>query len=195
MRLVLFDFDGTLTRKDTLFEFIAFSRGRFRLFWGLFLNLANFMLFYLGRISNAQLKEIVLAHFFGGQPASSFNRMGEAFARVAIPSILRDEAPAVIERHQNNGSRVVIVTASCSNWIKPWSDQIGVELIATELEVVNGLITGKIRGKNCRGPEKVSRIHSHVDVKQYDRIVAYGDSKGDHQMLEMADESYFKTLG
>jgi hypothetical protein len=62
--LLFFDFDGTITTKDTLLEFIKFSKGKLNFLSG-FLIYSPFLVAYkLGIISNQSAKEKVLATFF-----------------------------------------------------------------------------------------------------------------------------------
>jgi len=89
---------------------------------------------------------------------------------------------------------VAVVSASPENWVKPWCDAHGVHCISTRLAVNNGTISGKIQGKNCYGPEKVTRINEAFNLADFSDIVAYGDSKGDREMLRLAYESHFRKL-
>ena len=194
-KLILFDFDGTLTKKDTLIEFIIYYQGKLKLYFGFFVNLISLFKYSIGLISNSRLKEIILSHFFKGESVLKFNQKGEGFVKDVIPNLLKKDALSTLENYiKSNDNKIIIVTASCSNWIKPWTDELGIELIATELEVVNAQITGKIEGNNCYGPEKVSRIKSYINTDDYDTIISYGDSKGDRQMLDIADFKYYKTF-
>ena len=194
MELILFDFDGTLTKKDSFIEFIAYYKGRIKLYTGFLVRIIDLSLFFLGLISNTRFKEIMLSHFFREESVSNFNKTGEEFALRIIPGILRDGALETIKKHSAEGNRMIVVTASCSNWIKAWTDKMGLELIATELEEVNGKISGKISGKNCYGSEKVIRIKSYVDLDYFDSIIAYGDSDGDRQMLDLADVKNYRAI-
>lgn len=194
MQLILFDFDGTLTRKDSFVEFITYYKGRRKLYAGFLVNIIHLSKFMLGLISNSRFKEIMLSHFFKGESICEFNRRGEQFALNVIPDILRNGAIKTIEKHSKEDSRLIVVTASCSNWIKAWTDKMELELIATELEVVDGKISGKLSGKNCYGSEKVLRIKSYVELDNFDSIIAYGDSVGDKQMLDLADVKNYRAI-
>jgi phosphatidylglycerophosphatase C len=89
---------------------------------------------------------------------------------------------------------VIVVSASAESWIAPWAASHQLELLCTKLEVVHGKITGKIAGENCNGAEKVSRIKAHLDINDYGRIIVYGDSKGDREMLALGTESHYKPF-
>ena len=94
-----------------------------------------------------------------------------------------------IRWHQNGGDTVVIVSACPRQILEPWCHAINADIIATEIETdQRSRITGKIAGKNCWGQEKVSRIRARYALKDYDGIFAYGDSKGDLPMFELADQ-------
>jgi len=195
-KLIVFDFDGTLTQKDSLFEFIAFYKSRMQLYLGFLFHLRSLVQFYLGRISNTQLKERILTHFFQGESLQAFNEKGERFAREVLPGILRKQAVTTIESYRDSvdTNRLVIVTASMAHWIEPWARQYGIGVIATKPQVQDGHLTGKIEGKNCYGPEKVARLQSHVSLKDFDTIIAYGDSRGDMELLDLADEKHYRAL-
>ena len=75
---------------------------------------------------------------------------------------------------------------------KKWCAKYNLDLIATRLEIQDGKLTGKFATKNCYGMEKVKRIKDAYDLGQYDFVYAYGDSRGDKEMLSIANESYFK---
>lgn len=195
-KLIVFDFDGTLTTKDSLLEFIAFYKSRMQLYLGFLIHLRSLVQFYWGRISNTQLKERILTHFFRGESLQVFSQKGSRFAREVLPGILRKQAVATIESYRKPAgtNRLIIVTASMAHWIEPWARQYGIGVIATKPQVRDGQLTGKIDGKNCYGPEKVTRLQAHVSLKDFDTIIAYGDSRGDKELLDIADVKYYRAL-
>lgn len=96
--------------------------------------------------------------------------------------------------HQNEGHDVVIVSASMAEWLQPWCDQNSIVLISTRLEVKEGRLTGRFATKNCYGPEKANRVKAAYDLSRYDHIFAYGDSRGDRELLALADEPFYKPF-
>ena len=192
--IAFFDFDGTITTKDTLLEFIKFSRGRFRFYFGFLLYSPYLIAYKLKIISNQKAKEKVLAFFFNGMPIVEFNKLCDAFAEDVIPLLLRPKAVEEIRKLQEKNMQVVIVSASPGNWIQKWASSLSLLLIASQLEIRNNQLTGKIAGKNCHGQEKVRRIMEKFTVSEYDEIYAFGDSKGDLPMLELATFSFFKPF-
>lgn len=195
-KIAFFDFDGTITYKDTLLEFIKFSKGKISFWMGFLLNSPALLAFKLKLIPNQRAKEMILRHFFKNTSTSEFERICQLFAG-QIPRLIRPPALKEIENLKNAGVQVVIVSASVENWIKPWADTLGVQLIATRMEVKDGRLTGKIAGKNCHGDEKVCRIREEYDLSQFEQIRAYGDSSGDSAMLSLSTTEnyrYFKPF-
>lgn len=193
-KLALFDFDGTLTINDTLLEFIKFYKGSLSFYFGFLLASPVLVLYKLKIIPNWKAKEIILRYFFKDERKDLFDQKGRLFARDCIPQMLRQEAYKKLQWHQENEHEVVVVTASAVSWIKPWTDKIGVDLVATELEVKENRLTGKIAGNNCYGSEKVSRICQFLNVKDYSEVYVYGDSPGDKELLALATHPFYRSF-
>lgn len=192
--LVLFDFDGTLTTRDTLFSFTRFAVGNFRFRMGMLLLAFHFLLFRLNFLSAHKVKEVFLHHFFSGMNKDVFSRLCKEFAHTTLPGLIRPKALEVINENHKRSIRMIIVSASMQDWIQPWADLYNLEVIATRLEIAGGKITGKIAGANCNGYEKVKRLKQAVDLHQYPEIIAYGDTPGDLPMLALATQKFYKPF-
>lgn len=203
-QIAFFDFDGTLTTRDTLLEFIRFSKGDLRFYLGFLLNSPWLFAYKLKLISNQAAKERMLTWFFRNQPLASFQAACDRFAATAIPRLLRPKGLHEIAQLQGKGVAVFIVSASPGDWIRPWSDSIGAGLIATRLQLQPAFsdhecnqeprLTGRIDGKNCHGPEKVRRIREEFPADDFDILYAYGDSRGDRPMLALAHHAFMKPF-
>ena len=193
-QIAFLDFDGTITTKDTLLEFIKFSKGSFRFYLGFLINSPWLLAWKARIISNQRAKERILTWFFGGVQLDHFQDTCNRFATTAIPGLIRPKALTEIRLLQEKGVEVVIVSASPANWLQPWTDQLGVGLLATRLETRNQTVTGRILDRNCHGDEKVRRIRESYDLSAYDLVIAYGDSSGDKPMLALAANSFFKPF-
>jgi phosphatidylglycerophosphatase C len=193
-RLVLFDFDGTITTKDTFLEFIRFYHGSFRYWTGLLILSPVLALFILKLIPNYRAKEVVLKWFFKGEPEEVFNRKSKTFCERILPLLIRPKALDEISAHILNKSNVVIISASAENWVAPWCLQYNLHCLATRLEVRDGKLTGNIAGVNCYGPEKERRIRECYVLQDFDEVLAYGDSRGDFEMLALAHKQYYRPF-
>jgi HAD superfamily hydrolase (TIGR01490 family) len=190
--LALFDFDGTIARKDTLFEIIKYICGTRKFYIGVCALSPYFFLYLCKILSSAKLKERVLMHFFRGMSIDTFNRHCCQFAKEIIPSLIRKDALEMINKLKAQKADIAIVTASAENWVAPWCNDLNATCIGTRLEVKNGCITGKIEGNNCNGLEKVNRIKGVFNLLIYNKILAFGDTYNDLPMLHLATSSYYR---
>ena len=190
-KIYAFDFDGTLTTKDTLIEFIRYAKGSMALGLG-FMRYAHLLvLMKIGLYPNYKAKQKVFAHFFKDTTLDDFNALCKAFA-ASSSHLLRPNAIEAINHAIKEGSEVLIVSASIDNWVQPFFPQV--KVVGTQIEVIDGKLTGRFLSKNCYGQEKVNRILSLHPNRQEYHLTAYGDSRGDKEMLAFADESYFKPF-
>ena len=143
-------------------------------------------------IPNYKAKMQVFNHFFGKWEYARFMKSGEDFCKNVLPSLLKQSALDKIEYHQKENHRILLVTASPKEWVLPWCNEVGIELISTEVEVIDKKITGKLATINCYGPEKAIRIKSFLNIEEYSTIYAYGDSAGDKEMLSLAQHPHYK---
>lgn len=194
MRLALFDFDGTITTKDTLVEFIKYAKGDLDYYLGLVALSPMLFRYYFKLIPNDTAKERMIAYFFKGWSENHFKDIASSYAKSKIDSIVRPEAIKKIEWHQARGDKVVIVSASIECWIREWADRYDMDLISTQLDFVDYMFLGKFKTKNCYGIEKVNRISSKYNLDEFSYIYGYGDSSGDTEMLAITNESYYKPF-
>lgn len=185
--IAAFDFDGTITTKDTLFDFIAFYVGKPRLLLGLVILSPMLILFKLGFIKNDEAKQKMLSSFFKGVSIEEFNLVCIKYVK-RINTILKEDAIDKIKWHQSQGHKVIIISASVKNWIEPWALSFGIEeVLATEILVDNRVVVGKFSTANCYGQEKVNRLLANYPDRCSYILYAYGDSRGDKELLELAD--------
>ena len=194
MKIALFDLDGTIIKTNSLIGFIKFAKGSFKTYCGFLIFLPILIAYRLGVFPNYLAKELFFSYFFKGMSESNFTALAKAFSLSYLDENINKEAIKKILWHKKHGHEVVVVSASIESWIKPWCEINDLQLIATKIESKNGLITGKFLSKNCHGEEKCNRIKKNYNLKNYDYIYAYGDSSGDKQMLELANEGYYKIF-
>ncbi len=192
--IAFFDFDGTITTKDTMIQLIIKTFGYQKYFLSL-LQLTPFLLaFKLKIISNQNAKQKLLNYFFKDMNIYDFNKICNRYITDYIHFIINEKAIHKIKWHKKKNHQIVVVSASIENWVKPWCEMHNLKFIATKLEVSNKKITGNILNKNCYGIEKVNRIKELYDLNNYSNIYAYGNSLGDKEMLEVADFSFYKNF-
>ena len=190
MKLVLFDFDGTLTTKDTLNEFLKFSVGYKKYFLNLFLFMPTFVLYKLKIISNNSAKEKLISLFFKNWDAKIFQEKAYHFSLHKIDTMLHTSTYKKLLAYKQSNARIIIISASIECWLEPWCNKHGIELLSTKLEITEKKVSGKFLTKNCYGIEKVNRLKEIVTLSNFSEIIAYGDSAGDDEMFKIATTFY-----
>jgi phosphatidylglycerophosphatase C len=193
-QLVLFDFDGTITTKDTLAEFMKFYHGEFRYMVGLAMLSPILASYVLKLMPNWRSKQYFLSWFLKGETTEIFERKCREFLHKRLPDLIRPKALEAIKTFKKNGAVIAVVSASPEAWVKPWCDKHKLICISTRLETNNGHLTGKILGRNCHGPEKVCRVREEFDLSRFNEIIAYGDTSGDREMLGIAHIKHYKPF-
>ena len=218
-KIYAFDFDGTLTTRDTFLAFIRHARGNLAFLWGMLLHSPWLVLMKLGLYPNWKAKQRVFAHFFKGMTIDDFNQQCWFFA-YDKRSLIRPKAIEALRQAQVEGARVLIVSASVENWVgrcieaamatAPQHPSISspagggregatqqptpITYLCTQIEVDGEHLTGRLLGKNCYGAEKVNRIQEALPQREGYELIAYGDSRGDKEMLDYADERHYKPF-
>jgi phosphatidylglycerophosphatase C len=192
--LVAFDFDGTLTSKDSYLAFLRWRFGAFALASGALSLAPSAARFVLDR-DRGRLKAAATRRFLAGMSRAELEAWAQTFATEHGRSLLRPDALRAWRRWQAGGARLVIVTASPETLVAPIARGLGADtLLGTRLAFDDkGRVTGDFDGENCRGPEKVRRLRAAFgdDVRLE---AAYGDTDGDTEMLALAEEQGMKVF-
>lgn len=194
--IAVFDFDGTLTNSDSLPWFLVHSVGLPSFILLALKSLPILLKYAAGFSDNESSKEQLITCFFGGMSKSDFKKRAEEFSSTLLPRMLRSDAMARLRWHREQGHRCVLVSAAIEDYLIPWARAAGFEsVLATRLEVDSGgNVTGKFSGRNCYGAEKVRRLKEQIEGLRKHSTYAYGDSRGDKELLEIADHPFFKSF-
>lgn len=218
-KIFVFDFDGTLTHTDTLLAFIRFACGPVRMCMGFALYAPLLVLMKLKLYPNYKAKQKVFAHFFRGMTLTRFDALCTAFAQQS-EHLLRPAARSFINTVRPEAYAMAIVSASIDNWVRPFAElylqssnsqdnsqnksqnnsqnhksSLPIIVLGTKVEVdAAGCLTGRFATPNCYGPEKVRRIEAVWPHREQYDVSAFGDSRGDKEMLAYADQAYFKPF-
>ena len=195
-KIYAFDFDGTLTTKDTLLEFICFAKGSGQMFRGFLLFSPLLLLMKLHLYPNWKAKQQLFSYFFKGTNIDDFNALCTRFAE-QNKHLLR---PAGIEKVrqaiEEEQATVLIISASIDNWVRPFFDEIDkkIQVLGTQIGTEGGRLTGQFTTKNCYGQEKVNRLTALYPHREAYDLIAFGDSRGDKELLDFADKGFYKPF-
>ncbi len=192
----IFDFDGTITTKDTFALFLKYYAGYARWTLNIIRLLPVFMGYLAKLVSRDNVKARVIKQFFKGEAESHINSRAESFARDVIPGLIRPKALAVLkQRLKTAPDTLYICSASIGPYLRHWGATHGItQIMATELEMRHETCTGNILGWNIWGPGKTKRINAEFTGQQVHIKEAYGDSRGDLEMLNAAEVSFWRPF-
>lgn len=194
--VVYFDFDGTLTRYDTLIPFLIFCVGLKEFLLKsprLLMILINYV-FKL--IDNSTAKAAAIDILFKTKTHKFLLQQAKNFADHRLDRFLQANLFKKLEWHREMGHKIILVSANLAIYLRPWAFRHGLfDVIATELEVKHGILTGKLATSNCYAEHKVSRIKAYLQQKnlKFEYSYGYGNSRGDYEMLDYVIEGYFVT--
>jgi phosphatidylglycerophosphatase C len=191
--VAFFDFDGTLTKGDSLIPFLRMVRGTPRFMLDT-LAVSPYLVGYVLRgMRNDVVKEALLRQSLSGIQISVLRDIGKRFAKHSIPDMLRKDILDQLRDHQTQGHCCVLVSASLDIYLEPWAKAVGFDYcIASSLDAdVDGMITGKLEDGNCYGKDKVRRIQLLLKkIGKPDMTYGYGNSRGDLPMLSFVNKAY-----
>jgi|SRR5471030_239406 len=190
--LSVFDFDGTLTKHDSFVPFLRFAFGK-RVFARRMVRLALPTLKCVGRrLTRDELKEVLIHTFMTGVDAKWIEEKAAQFCERYWTRLMRPSGLIAVATQVNSGAIVTICSASPAMVLKPFAERLGIRLIGTNLEVKDGVLTGRISGHNCRCGQKVERLEAEYGPLSSYHLRAWGDTRGDYEMLAAAQEPYWR---
>ena len=192
--IVGFDFDGTLTVRDSFTQFLRWRAGAGGWFLGLS-RMAPDLAAYAGHRDRGKLKAASVREFLKGTPRAQLEADAEAFAGQVWPGFMRYDALACWKDWGEKGAYRVIVTASPETTVAPFARRLGAEALLGTPLLFDGddRVAGAFAGPNCRGEEKVLRLRAAFG-EDMQLAAAYGDTTGDTEMLAVADEAGFRRF-
>jgi phosphatidylglycerophosphatase C len=194
--IAAFDFDGTLTYHDLLLPFLHYAGNTFSIASGIFCALPFLPLALAQPFYRQKAKETILSQVFRGKHRDALAQKGDEFAKNIIPSHLRPERMNKLLWHQKQGHRCILISANLDLFLEPWACYAGFhDLICSKVEIdEQQKLTGKLIGLNCWGAEKVRRLLQLAGPKTGFSLYAYGNGKGDRELLQLADYPFYRSF-
>ena len=177
-KIVVFDFDKTLTVKDTNLLFFTFV-GRTKSFY--YFRLIIYIVFVIIRkfrlISNTLLKNVGLLIFINGKTEKEINELSYNFSRSIK---LKKPVVNILKNYITDGKRVIIITASIDKYVKA---------IFPDVEVIGSLLDFEskyIKLKNhCYHEEKINRLKN---IGIFKINILFTDSISDLPLVRISDK-------
>jgi len=195
IEIVVFDFDGTITTDDTYRLFLRYYAGNLKWATNILLLMPVFIGYGLKIVDRNQAKIHVTRRFFKNAPVAELDAKAARFAAEIIPTLIRPQAQACLDEKKAKPESLYICSASISPYLRAWGASQGIDnILATELEIDGNRYTGEIKGWNIWGEGKIRRILAEFAPHPVKIMEAYGDSRGDREMLHAAEASYYRPF-
>jgi phosphatidylglycerophosphatase C len=193
--VAVFDFDGTITRRDSTTAFCLAATPAWRLVPKVALRLPQLAGYRLGLVARTQIKESLMTALFRGVEEGELRRRAATWAIRELPGLVRPAALDRLRWHMSRGHRVVLASAALEVFLAPWARAVGIrDVLATRLEVIDGRLTGRLEGANVYGAEKVERLRALLGDLDAFELFAYGDSRGDRELLAVAQHAVYRPF-
>lgn len=181
-----FDLDDTIAEGDTLIPFLRLVVGRARVLGAVMRSAPAIARAARDRDARDHAKERLLRSTLRGYTVEALAEKARSYAPT-VP--LRDHVVARLREHQAAGHETLLISASPTIYVRAIADHLGIDhVVATELEVVDGIVTGRYDGRNCRHEEKLARLLEWLGDRDVE-LHAYGNAPDDDLMLDRADHA------
>ena len=190
--LSVFDFDGTLTRHDSFIPFLRFAFGN-RAFSRRIVSMALPTLRCMGKqMTRDELKETLITTFLTGVEEKWVSSKAEEFCQLYWHRLMRPAGLIAVANEVTSGAIVTLCSASPEIVLRPFAEKLRIKLIGTQLETKDGILTGRISGHNCRFSQKIIRLEKEYGPLTDYHLRAWGDTRGDYELLSAATEPHWR---
>jgi HAD superfamily hydrolase (TIGR01490 family) len=192
MKLVIFDVDNTIVKGQSQRLLLKYLFDTKKVSFYYYVSVLVWFIAYKLQIARDPRKVISFAYcFLKGKTVGEMGvMMSDFFDTVLSKNIFPDALLAVrnLEREDSNENEVILVSNAPSFIIKPLASALGVKtFFCTQLELVDGLYTGKVSGDIMYGDNKKKAVNQFATEKGYvlNDAMAYGDHISDLPILDI----------
>lgn len=184
--VAFFDFDGTLVKGDSLLPYLGYAAGWPRMCISFARALAkpdadqpDF---------RSGVKAALLRHTLRGL---EYEKARAAAKHLAPLRVWKPLAHQALLKHKADGFTIVVATGALELYIHQLIEELPVDkVIATEMEVRDGILTGEMQGGNCVRQEKARRVAAFLKTHgPFDVSYGYGNAPHDLPMLALLDHT------
>ena len=190
--LALFDFDGTITTRETFPDFIRRAIPPRRRALGTAVFAPLLIGYKLKLVPVHALRTALVRYAFSRVPLAEVEAAGASLAADLLPTLVRPAMQARIDWHRARGDTVVVVSGGFDVYLAPWCRAQGLDWICSSLEARDGVLTGRYAGAQCVADEKARRVRERYDLAGYRAVHAYGDTHEDHALLALAHHATYR---
>jgi HAD superfamily hydrolase (TIGR01490 family) len=188
MPIAIFDLDGTITHRDTLFPLVVRQLAQpnpLRLLR--LLRVVPATIRFAFDRDRAALKQALLRATLRGTSRAELHAACQLFVTDTIAHRCFADALAAIRRHRDAGHHLVLMSASVDFYVPEFGRQLGFdEVISTGVAWNGDRLDGTLTTPNRRGEEKAVCLRAIVAARSDGETFAYGNSDSDLPHLRLA---------
>ena len=188
MAIAIFDLDGTITHRDTLFPLVL--RHLARRPWQLLrlLGVLPALLRFAFDRDRGALKQSLLRMTLRGARRADIEDLAREFVRDKIAHDCFRDALATIRRHRDAGHYLVLLSASVDFYVPEFGRQLDFDqAISTEVRWQDERLDGTLISANRRGEEKARCVRALLAERSDDESFAYANSASDLPHLRLVE--------
>lgn len=189
--LALFDFDGTLCKQDSFTGFMQNTVSKKYFYRKCILIFPQIIAYYIGLYPANKMRPLLFQTIFKNKNTHQIFSSGQRYANYLVKHCLNVEVLERLKWHQQQQHQIVIVSASLDVYLTSVAQLLKVDLICTQIEQNQHILTGQYQSADCSSEEKVRRLKEYYHLDTFKKIYAYGNSQEDLQMLQLATDAYW----
>ena len=186
--LAIFDLDNTILNGDSDYSWINFlidigyvNKDEYEK-----KNQYFYDKYYEGKLDYDEWAEFALSTIKGKRPEEIENLLNKFLSSVIEPMI-NIYALRLLHNHYHNNDVMLLASATNSVIVNPIAKRLGFEnIVATEVEIVNGVYSGKFQNTPALGEGKLQKVREWMrrnDFSDFKNTIFYSDSINDFPLL------------
>ena len=186
--LAIFDLDNTILNGDSDYSWINFlididyvDKDEYEK-----KNQYFYDKYYEGKLDYDEWAEFALSTIKGKRPEEIENLLNKFLSSVIEPMI-NIYALRLLHNHYHNNDVMLLASATNSVIVTPIAKRLGFKnIVATEVEVVNGVYSGKFQNTPALGEGKLQKVREWMrrnDFSDFKNTIFYSDSINDFPLL------------
>ncbi len=194
MRVAIFDFDGTLYKKETFNLLMNYFKehpvygSRYKRFYRSILP--PYIGYKMRLVKESNMKKQMMQRYLRSFSGLTAAELDTYFAEVAVAmkEDFNQEVVSKLHTHVQNGDYVMIVSGAYTPLLKAITKELPVDaIIGTEVPIINNKLNEHEEIDHVQAERKNERIHEALLDKQVDweSSYAYGDSFSDLSVLNL----------
>jgi len=192
--LAIFDLDNTILNGDSDYSWINFlididyvDKDEYEK-----KNQYFYDKYYEGKLDYDEWAEFALSTIKGKRPEEIENLLNKFLSSVIEPMI-NIYALRLLHNHYHNNDVMLLASATNSVIVNPIAKRLGFEnIVATEVEIVNGVYSGKFQNTPALGEGKLQKVREWMrrnDFSDFKNTTFYSDSINDLPLLSAVNKA------